>query len=215
MSETIDTSLPEVFNFLNDVEHSQHSMPKGAFVFRENEGCGRIGFVLSGTIRVYKENPNGRSITLYRIGPGESCILSMTCVLSNPIQQASAVIEEDAEVITVPANEFRKLMEKSQEAKDYVFSLFATRLTDVLLLLDEVVFQRMDERLAAILLENSARHGSDEVLATHEQLAEDAGTAREVVTRVLREFSMNNWVAVSRGKVKILDRKGLSHVRRS
>ena len=83
-----------------------------------------------------------------------------------------------------------------------------------MLLLEEVVFQRMDERLAAILLENAARHQNDTVIATHEELAEEAGTAREVVTRVLKDFSTRGWVEVGRGKVTILDRKGLSHVRR-
>jgi CRP/FNR family transcriptional regulator len=105
-------------------------------------------------------------------------------------------------------------MERSSEARDYVFGLFASRLTDVLLLLEEVVFRRMDERLASILLEHAVRRGSDEIHTTHEQLAEEAGTAREVVTRVLREFVSNGLVIVGRGVVTINDRKGLARIGR-
>ncbi len=207
--ETVDTSLPQIFSFLASVPTHRMLLPKGTYVFRENEGCGRIGFVLSGSIRVVKEHDTGRTITLYRIGPGDSCILSMSCALSNPIHQASAIVEEDAEVLTVSTDDFRRLVERSSEARDYVFSIFATRLTDVMLLIEEVVFHRMDQRLASILIENAARHHTDTIHATHEQLAEEAGTAREVVTRLLRDFAARGWVEVHRGSVKITDRKGL------
>jgi CRP/FNR family transcriptional regulator, anaerobic regulatory protein len=211
---TGSVDLPSSFHFLHDVPYTVEEFPAGTYVFREHEGCGRIGFVVGGSIRVFKDHPSGRALTLYRIGAGDSCILSMSCALSNPIHQASAVVDEDARVITVTTAEFQKLMERSHEARDYVFGLFATRLTDVLMLLEEVVFQRMDERLAAILIEHAVRQGGDVVQTTHEQLAEEAGTAREVVTRVLRDFSNKGLVEVGRGKVTILDRRGLSSVRR-
>jgi len=214
MEHAQPSDLPEIFTFLEGTPYTVITMPVDSFVFREHEGCGRIGFVLDGSIKVFKEHPSGRAITLYRLGSGDSCILSMSCAMSNPIHQASALVEEEAHVVTVTTADFHSLMERSTAARQYVFGLFAERLTDVLLLLEEVVFQRMDERLAAILLENAARHGNDVVQATHEELAEEAGTAREVVTRVLKEFSVNGWVELGRGKVTILDRKGLSHVRR-
>ena len=207
--DTTETTLPAIFSFLSTVPTHRMLLTKGTYVFRENEGCGRIGFVLSGSIRVVKEHDSGRTITLYRIGPGDSCVLSMSCALSNPIHQASAIVEEDAEVLTVSTDDFRRLVERSAEARDYVFSIFATRLTDVMLLIEEVVFHRMDQRLAGILIENSARHHTDTVHATHEQLAEEAGTAREVVTRLLRDFAARGWVEIHRGSVKITDRKGL------
>lgn len=214
MTPDINTTLPSAFNFLKEVDYHVETMEVDSYVFRENEGCGRIGFVLDGSIRVFKEHDSGRSITLYRLGGGDSCILSMSCAMSNPIHQASAKVDEEATVAIVSVNQFHTLMEKSVEAREYVFGTFATRLTSVLLLLEEVVFQRMDERLSSVLLELAARHNSDVVNATHEQLAEEAGTAREVVTRILRDFSLHGWVELGRGKVTILDRKGLSHVRR-
>lgn len=214
MTSSEQMTLPEEFSFLSDVDYHVEKMEVGTFVFRENEGCGRIGFVLRGSIRVFKEHDSGRAITLYRLGEGDSCILSMSCAMSNPIHQASAVVDEEATVAIVTVQQFHSLMEKSVAAREYVFGLFATRLTSVLLLLEEVVFQRMDERLSSVLLEISARHKSDVVHATHEKLAEEAGTAREVVTRILRDFSSKGWVDLGRGHVTILDRKGLSHVRR-
>ena len=204
----------ELFPFLANTPFTEMTLSKGAWMFREHEGCGRIGFVIGGSVKVFKEHPSGRSITLYRLGPGDSCILSMSCAMANPIHQASAVVEEDCRVLTVTTDHFRSLMERSSEARDYVFGLFAARLTDVLLLLEEVVFRRMDERLASILLEHAVRRGSDEIHTTHEQLAEEAGTAREVVTRVLREFVSNNLVTVGRGVVTITDRKGLARIGR-
>ncbi|MCX6141049.1 MAG: Crp/Fnr family transcriptional regulator [Candidatus Kapabacteria bacterium] len=207
--ETVSPTIPHVFDFLKDVPTESQTLEKGTYVFRENEGCGRIGFVLSGSIRVVKEHTSGKNITLYRIGPGDSCILSMSCALSNPIHQASAIVEEDAEVITVGTGDFRSLLDRSNEAREYVFGLFATRLTDVMILVEEIVFHRMDERLAAALIDNAARHHTDTVVATHEQLAEETGTAREVVTRILRDFSARGWVEIHRGSVKILDKKGL------
>lgn len=204
----------EDFPFLRDVNVTESRVPTGTYLFREHEGCGRIGFVLAGVVRVFKEHPSGRSITLYRLGAGDSCILSMTCALSHPIHQASAVVEEEASLLMITTEEFRNLVARSSEARDYVFSLFASRLTDVLLLLEEVVFHRMDERLAALLLEHSARAGSDTIDTTHERLADEAGTVREVVTRILRDFVQRGAIEVQRGKIVILDKKTLASLHR-
>ncbi len=207
--EQNDLTIPGVFTFLPPERVHRMDLPVGTYVFRENEGCGRIGFVVSGSIRVFKEHDTGKSITLYRIGRGDTCILSMSCALSNPIHQASAVVEEDATVLTISTDDFRELMNTSNEARDYVFSMFATRLTDVMILIEEIVFRRMDERLAGILIDHAARHHTSTVNATHEKLAEEAGTAREVVTRILRDFAARGWVEIHRGSITIKDRKGL------
>jgi CRP/FNR family transcriptional regulator len=207
--EQNELRIPDMFTFLPPDRVHRMDMPVGTFVFRENEGCGRIGFIVSGSIRVFKEHDSGKSITLYRIGPGDTCILSMSCALSNPIHQASAIVEEDATVLTISTEDFRSLMDSSNEARDYVFSMFATRLTDVMILLEEIVFRRMDERLAGILIDHAARHHTLTINATHEKLAEEAGTAREVVTRILRDFAARGWVELQRGSITITDRKGL------
>lgn len=209
LMEQTDFTLPDVFAFLPPDQVHRMDLAVGTFVFRENEGCGRIGFVLSGSIRVFKEHDAGKSITLYRLSEGDTCILSMSCALSNPIHQASAVVEEQATVVTISTDDFRNLMNTSNEARDYVFSMFASRLTDVMILIEEIVFRRMDERLAGILIDHAARHHSPIINATHEKLAEEAGTAREVVTRILRDFVARGWVELHRGSITIIDRKGL------
>ena len=209
LMEQNELSIPDVFAFLPSDRVHRMDLSVGTYVFRENEGCGRIGFVLSGSIRVFKEHDTGKSITLYRIGAGDTCILSMSCALSNPIHQASAIVEEEATVLTISTEDFRALMDTSNEARDYVFSMFATRLTDVMILIEEIVFRRMDERLAGILIDHAARHHTSTINATHEKLAEEAGTAREVITRILRDFAARGWVELQRGSITITDRKGL------
>ncbi|MCO6466461.1 MAG: Crp/Fnr family transcriptional regulator [Bradyrhizobiaceae bacterium] len=198
------------FSFLKGTNAQLVYMPAGTWVFREHEGCGRVGFVRSGSIRVFKEHPSGRSITIYRLGKGDACTLSMSCALHSPIHQASAIVEEDAEVYTLGLEEFQHLLDKNREARDFVLESFAARLTDTMLLVEEVVFQKMDERLAAVLLEHGMRLQTSDIAITHEQLAEETGTAREVVTRLLHDFSQRGFVALSRGNVKITDRKALA-----
>ena len=200
---------PEEFFFLRDVDHSVISMKKGEKVFTEGEGCGRLGFIISGIIKVYKDSPSGRSMTLYRIGRGESCMLSMSCALSNPIHQASAMVEEDAWVITLRPDIFRKLMNDSEDARNYVFTQFALRMTDNMMLIEEVVFKRMDQRLADTLIERS-QSGKEIIKMTHEELATELGTAREVISRLLKELELSGLVKLQRGSIEIVDVKALS-----
>ena len=200
---------PEEFFFLRDVEHSVISMKKGEKVFTEGEGCGRLGFIISGIIKVFKDSPSGRSMTLYRIGRGESCMLSMSCALSNPIHQASAMVEEDAWVITLRPDIFRKLMNDSEIARNYVFTQFALRMTDNMMLIEEVVFKRMDQRLADMLIERS-QSGKEIIKMTHEELATELGTAREVISRLLKELELSGLVKLQRGSIEIVDVKALS-----
>ncbi|MFY8000642.1 MAG: Crp/Fnr family transcriptional regulator [Candidatus Kapaibacteriota bacterium] len=206
------TSVSQLINalpFLRSAPYAITSLPSGTPVFTEGAGCGKIGFVQRGTVRVFKMSETGREITLYRIEAGDSCILSMSCALSNPIHQASAVVEEDAELLTLTTRDFQNLIEQSHEARNYLFHQFATRLTDVMLLVEEVVFKRMDERLAALLADLSKE--SQTLSTTHEELAAELGTAREVVSRVLKDFERSGLVRLSRGSIAIPDIKALLH----
>lgn len=201
--QTIIEKLP----FLRHSPTHLSSLSAGTPVFTEGSGCGKIGFVQSGVIRVFKLSETGREITLYRLEAGESCILSMSCALANPIHQASAVVEEEAEVITLTTNDFQALIDRSHEARNYLFSQFATRLSDVMLLIEEVVFKRMDERLAALLVEFA--HSSEVITTTHEELAIELGTAREVISRTLKEFERQDLVRLSRGTITLPNKKAL------
>jgi CRP/FNR family transcriptional regulator len=205
------TSLVEALPFLRSAPYRLTHLATGTSVFTEGSGCGKIGFVQRGVVRVFKLSETGREITLYRISAGESCILSMSCALSHPIHQASAVVEEDAELLTLTTADFQLLVEHSHEARNYLFSQFASRLTDIMMLIEEVVFRRMDERLAHVLLELSVRLRTTTIPITHEALATELGTAREVVSRTLKEFERAGLVKLSRGTVSVLNKTALLH----
>ncbi len=202
--------VPDGLAFLRDAPLEYVRLDAGTMLFREEDGCGRVSFLVSGSVRVFKEHPSGRSITLYRLGPGDGCVLSISCALHNPIHLASAIVEEDSEALMLSVEAFNHLIDKSREAREYVFATFANRLADAMMLVEEVAFQRMDERLAAILLEYVVRQGSEVINITHEQLAEEAGTAREVVTRLLHDFHSKGLVKLSRGHIEVTDRRGLA-----
>ncbi|MCU0424056.1 MAG: Crp/Fnr family transcriptional regulator [Candidatus Kapabacteria bacterium] len=203
------TTLIQHLPFLRHSSAVLTPLPAGTPVFTEGSGCGKIGFVQSGVIRVFKLSETGREITLYRLEAGESCILSMSCALSNPIHQASAVVEEDAEVLILTTSDFQHLIEKSHEARNYVFGQFASRLTDVMIVVEEVVFKRMDERLASLLAEFASTQAT--ITKTHEELAVELGTAREVVSRTLKEFERQDLVRLGRGTITVPDKKALLH----
>ena len=135
-----------LFPFLAQTNFAIHTMKAGTTVFREGEQCGLLGFIIEGTVRVYKHNESGREITLYRITAGESCILSIACIMSSPHHKASAIIEEHTTLAIVQAHDIRHLLSQSAQARDFIFALLAHRLADVVTLIDEIVFSKMDKR---------------------------------------------------------------------
>lgn len=205
----MNNSAYTLFPFLENAPLTESALPPGAEVFVEGQGCGRVGFILHGLIKVYKLSESGREITLYHIGAGESCILSISCALSHPIHQASAVAIEETTVVTLPVNDFRRLIADSATARDYVFGMYSQRLTDVMVLIEEVVFRRMDERLAELLLQKTQIAGAQTLAATHEALALELGTAREVVSRILKHFERDGALRLGRGTIEVCDNSAL------
>ncbi len=180
----------------------------GAPICLEGDRCRHLPLVVHGTGRVYRLSPAGRTLTLYRISPGESCILTASCVLSARPFPAFAEAETDLEALAVPADAFRAWFAASPAWRGYVFDLLARRFADVVELVEAVAFQRVDERLAAHLL--AEQDTSGRVSRTHEALAADLGTSREVVSRVLKEFEHEGLVTLNRGSVVIGDAAGLA-----
>jgi len=169
-------------------------------LYWEGDSCPAIAFLLSGTIRVYKCGESGREITLYEIGAGETCILNASCILGNNSYPANAVTTRAGEMLLVPAHEFRRLLGSHEMMLAFVFSLLSERLTEVMELVNEVAFGRMDERLLDYLIEKSA----DCVLgATHQKIANDLGTSREVVSRLLKELERQGKVSLARNEITI------------
>lgn len=192
-------------------EFRQHAymarIPAGRDVFVEGDRSEAIALLLSGVVRVYKIGETGREITLYRFGNGESCILTANAILSRQTFPAIATVEEDADAVMIPAETFRDWVRRYDLWRDFVFGLLSQRLSSVMTTIDEVAFRRMDARVAAFLLERSDESGT--VRHTHQEIAADLGSSREVVSRILEGLAAEGLVRRGRGTVEILDAPGL------
>jgi len=182
------------------------------FICMEGTMCSHLALVLEGRARVYKSGADGRELTLYRVHPGESCILTTSCILSDRPFPAFAVAETALTARLVPAATVKQWMERHAPWRTYVFDLLARRLDAVIASLGEVTFRRLDARLAATLLEGHAAAEDDTIRTTHEQLASDLGSAREVISRLLKHFEHDGLVDLARGAVTVQDRAGLRRV---
>ncbi len=168
-----------------------------------------FALVSEGLLRVFRADDNGRGITLYTVGPGECCMINVLCLLSQRASAADAMVEEPVRALVYSGANFRRWMAEHASMRSFVFGLLADRVEGMMALIDEVAFQRMDRRLAAHLLDRSQRGESLEIKVTHETLAANLGTAREVVSRLLKMFERNGSVALGRGCIRILDEEAL------
>ena len=150
----------------------------------------------------------GRDIVLYRVEAGESCVLTTACLLAHEAYSAEGVAETDVRAVAIPRPAFDRLMASSQEFRDFVLTAYARRITDLFRVIDDVAFGRIDVRLAGRLIALADR--SDDVAATHQQLATELGTAREVISRVLQDFQKRGLISQSRGHITLRDRAHLS-----
>jgi CRP/FNR family transcriptional regulator len=186
---------------------SRVDLPQGATICWEGDACEQLAIVAAGVVRVYKVGESGREITLYRLERGQSCILTASCILSHVRFPALAIAETDVQAIVVPSFVVRSWMQRFPEWQEYVFSLMAERVSDIIATVEEVAFRRMDTRIARYILEST--EGEKPLAITHQEIAYDLGTAREVVSRVLKEFERDGLVSLSRGEVAVLDRQRL------
>jgi CRP/FNR family transcriptional regulator len=150
---------------------------------------------------VFKIGETGREITLYEIGPGETCILNASCILSGRTYPANAVSLTDVKILLIPSTAFRKLVDEHETMRDFVFNLLSRRLSSVMELVEEVAFGRLDERLTEYLVEKSENNLLE---TTHQKIANDLGTSREVVSRLLKDFERKQVVRLSRNSITLL-----------
>jgi CRP/FNR family transcriptional regulator len=181
----------------------RQEVPPQTHLYWEGDSCAGIAFLLAGEIRVYKCAESGqREITLYEIGPGETCILNASCILGNNAYPANAVTTATSTLVIVPAHDFKSLLDSDGTMRAFVFTLLSQRLTEVMALVNEVAFGRLDERLEDYLVEKSA----DGVLAaTHQKISNDLGTSREVVSRLLKDFERQGRVLLARNEIRLVD----------
>lgn len=178
-------------------------IPAGKDVFIEGDHIDAIALLISGVVRVYKIGETGREITLYRFGTGESCILTANAILSHKLFPAIAAVEQDAEAVMIPSDTFREWVRRYDLWRDFVFDLLSQRLASVMEIVEEVAFHRMDTRVAAYLAGRGERQNP--IRVTHQEIAAELGSAREVISRILEDFTGQGMILPARGAIEIVD----------
>jgi len=185
-------------------------LPAGTVVFHDGAECRNYLLVLSGTVRVQKTFEDGHEIVLYRIQAGESCVLTTSCLLAGEHYPAQAVSESEVSAVLIPVSTFRDALNSTPEFREFVFEAYGQRIAGLISLVREISFEHIDTRLARRLLEKAA--GTTVIATTHQALAVELGTAREVVSRQLRSFARYGWIHASRGHIQLLNPEALARL---
>jgi len=178
--------------------------PAGSVVFAPSMPCEGFPLVLDGSVRVAKTSAGGREIVLYRVSPGEACILSGGCLLSETQYAARGVAESDVTLLRIPPDLFEELILQHPPFRRFVFEMYGARLAEMMELIEEVAFRRLDTRLARLLIQRGPV-----VNATHQNLADELGSVRVIVSRLLGNFEDSGWVRLERERVTVLEPKAL------
>lgn len=212
MKNAIAETIADLFPFWHKLDSNSKSdflnqgqyvnLPGGQFICLEGDLCHHLPLVISGNVRVYKIGESGREITLYHLEPGDSCIMTASCIISHKVFPAFAVCETEVEAFTIPATSLRQWIAYNPLWQEYIFGLLAQRLGNVIEIIEEVAFRRMDSRIAAYLL-NNGNNKLKTIQITHEAIAQELGSSREVVSRILKTFEQQGLLSLSRGKIKL------------
>ena len=183
-------------------------LPAGTRVFAEHQPCQGFPLLLAGSIKVVKQSASGRELMLYRVAPGGSCIITSSCLLGRSDYNARGIAETPLRLLLVPAPAFAQLMLDHAQFRDFVFHLFAERIAELMQLVEEVAFTRLDQRLARLIVAQDR----PVLNVTHQQLADELGSVREIVSRLLKGFAEQGLVALGREQLTVIDRAGLLKV---
>ena len=187
--------------------HMPLSVPAGTLLFRESDPCQGFPLVLEGEVKVSRSAANGRELELYRVNPGELCLVSSASLFARHPLTARGVTTTATSLYLLSPPQFQAALADAR-FRDYILGLFAARMADLAGLVEAIAFQRLDRRLAAALL----AHGQDQLRITHQALADELGSVREVVSRLLQRFERDGWVALSRESIRVLNRAGLERI---
>jgi CRP/FNR family transcriptional regulator len=179
-------------------------LPAGAPVFDRRARCGGFPMLLSGAVRVFRPLANGRSIELYRVAPSEPCILSLGCLLGGGSYPAWGVTAEPTTMVVMPPPMFDECMATVAAFRTAMFRMLGERLVNVMLLVEEVTTLQLDTRLAAALLVHHAHNDGETILITHQQLADELGTVREMISRLLDDFARQQMLLLGRGRIEVI-----------
>ena len=183
---------------------AQHCQPftigAGVRVFETSDTCQMMPIVTSGDIRVFSESDNGREITLYRVNQQQLCILTISCLLSGDRYPANAITESEVSGVSIPKALFMELFAEQTSFREQVLQTFSYRITELMQLLDAVTFKKLDLRLAQFLI----THGPD-IALSHQAIADELGSVREMVSRLLKQFEEKGWLQLSRKLIRVID----------
>ena len=182
---------------------------KGTRVYSSERECLGMLFVMQGEMRTYLLSEEGREVTLFRIYPNDLCVLSASCVISQISFDTQMSAQKDTEALIIPPNIMLLLKEKNLSVRCFLYELATKRFSDVMWAMQQILFKRLDQRLALFLMQESQRLGTDTIHMTHEQIAQQISSAREAVARMLKQFSEDGLVELKRGAIRLLDQKGL------
>lgn len=186
------------------------TVPAGTIIFGPGKPPENLLLLLDGRVRVQQLSEAGREIVLYRVEAGESCVLTTACLLAYEDYAAEGIAETDIRAIAIPRAVFDELVSRSVEFRTFIFTAYSKRITELFLVIEEIAFKRLDIRLSQKLLELA--RGTGRIAATHQQMAAELGTAREVVSRQLGEFQRRGWIGQSRGVIELLDSAGVERL---
>lgn len=178
-------------------------IPAGRTIAEPGSECSQLALLLNGSVRVYKLGARGREITLYRVKNGDSCVLTVSCLLGDASFPCVAVTESEVDAVIVPANHAKAWMTICQPWSAFVFGLISQRLVRIVAVIESVTFQRMDVRIVNYLIDHA--QSGESLNITHQEIASDLGTSREVVSRALKELDKKGLIKMVRGEIKIRD----------
>ena len=185
------------------------TVPAGTVVHNGSMECTGFLLVRSGQLRAYTLSEEGREVTIYRLFEHDCCLFSAACIMSSLQFEVIIETEKDSEIFIIPPSVYQKLMNESLPVSKFTNALMASRFSDIMWLMEQIMGKSFDKRLAGFLLEEANIEGTNCLKVTHERIANHMGTAREVVTRMLRYFQSEGLVQLSRGTITITDEAGL------
>ena len=189
---------------------SSREFKKGTIIYDGTTGCTGFIVVESGQLRTFITSEDGREISIYRLFERDICLMSASCILNSIQFDISIEAERDSRMWVIPPELFQRIMKESAPLANYTNEVMQQRLSDVMWLIEQILWKRLDKRIAAFLIEESTLDDSTTLTTTHEQIARHLGTAREVVTRMLRTFQSEGMVRLSRGSIELTDLKKLA-----
>lgn len=186
------------------------SFRRGEMLHNASSGCMGLILVISGQIRVFTISESGREITMYRLFERDICLFSASCMMNSIQFDMNLMAEKDTEVLVIPSDVYKSIMEVSPLLANYTNEVMASRFSDVMWLIEQVMWKSFDKRLADFLLNEANIEGTNTLHITHEAIGNHLGNPREVVTRMLKYFAGEGFVKLSRGVIEIIDADGLA-----